>query len=55
MQVSDMTQYKQRTRPRSVRFVNITMTETFCSQIIRQKSSIVLFNGPCVAMYSCLL
>jgi len=50
-----MTQYKQRTRPRSVRFVNITMTETFCSQIIRQKSSVVHFIGPWAAMYSRLL
>ena len=32
--------------------VNITMVDTFCSQIILQKSLTVLFIGPCAAMYA---
>ena len=39
------------TRPFSTRLVIMTMTLTFCSQIILQKSSVLDLRGPWAAMY----
>ena len=44
--------YETLTLPLSTSCVNITMMLTFCSQIIRQKSSRVKGRGPWVAIYS---
>lgn len=41
---------KQLTLPFSTRFVIITITPTFCSHTIRQKSGVLDFKGPCAAM-----
>lgn len=39
-------------RPRSFTRVVITITRHCCSHTIRQKSALVLGNGPCVEMYA---
>lgn len=43
----------QPTRPFSMHTVSMMMLQTFCSHTSLQKSSIVFFRGPCVAMNSC--
>lgn len=43
----------QPTRPFSMHTVSMMMLQTFCSHTSLQKSSIVFFRGPWVAMNSC--
>lgn len=45
--------WHQPTRPFSMHTVNMMILQTFCSHTSLQKSSMVFFRGPWVAMNSC--